>query len=94
MKNSNTEDFYTEFKQIISDNNFATMSDMLSGVGDIINKHQLSLDELQDIINKYPDDWDVNHLIKIDKCLKSNGIKDIKKFNAELKKLGYKITVY
>ena len=109
MKTRN-ENFYKEMKKFVNsdDNEGYTMIDYLSEVGDMMNKYNLTTEDLEEIVNLYPNDSDVIRFVKgqlefelkekkeydnINIFLKNSGILDIDKFYIGLRKLGYRISL-
>jgi len=90
------------------DNEGYSVFDYLSEVGDMMNKYDLTTDDLKEIVNLYPNDSDVIRFVKgqlefeieekkeidnINILLKNSGVLDIDNFHKGLKKLGYKISL-
>lgn len=106
--NSNLMSFYKDMKQIC-DNEFYSNADKLSDVGDLMNQYNLSTSDLEDIVNAFPNDYDVDMCIKsqleyekseeeksktLNDILTKNGIQNINSFIKELEKNGFKIERY
>jgi len=104
------EKFYIEMKKFVNDDDYCsyTMSDYLSEIGEMMNRYDLSTEDLQEIVDSYPNDSDVERFVKgqldfeieekketdnINILLKNSGVLDIDNFYRCLKKLGYKISL-
>jgi hypothetical protein len=106
MKSNKTiVSFYNDMKKICN-NEFLSNSDILSEVGDLMNEYDLSTSDLQDIVNAYPNDSDVEMCVasqleyeleekkinnNLNAILTKNGVQNINSFIKELEKNGFKI---
>ena len=104
------EKFYNEMKKFVNsdDNEGYSVTDYLSEVGDMMNRYDLSTEDLQEIVDSYPNDSDIERFVKgqlefeieekneadkVNILLKNSGVSDVEKFYSGLKKLGYKISL-
>lgn len=92
-----------------SDDNGYSVGYYMEEVGEMMNTYGLSTEDLQEIVDTYPNDWDVNKYVaeqlkfeleeqketeKINNLLKNSGVTNTSKFHSDLKQLGYKISLY
>ena len=83
-------------------------SDLFYPIGDLINKMLMTTDDLQKVVDTYPNDFDVEWYIKsqldyelkqkqeeqsVEDILKKYGVTDIVGLEKDLKKIGYGITL-
>lgn len=109
------EDFYDEMKKIVNydedeydQGDEPTRSDLASEVGDLMDEYELTTDDLQSIVDKYPNDIDVEWYVKpqldyelkqsgknieLLNVLKTYGITDVDNFYRSLNKIGYRISL-
>jgi hypothetical protein len=83
-------------------------ADLADEVGDLMDKMLMTTDDLQQVVDKYPNDIDVEYYVKgqleyelkhrqeeqsLEDILKKHGVNDINGLKKDLKKIGYGITL-
>ena len=69
ISNIEIENFYNKVKQIINNDEYEESEelsniDLLSEIGDEMNKRNLTTDDLKKIVDKYPNDWYIDTYVK------------------------------
>lgn len=115
QESNKLEDFYNKMKKLVNydeeeyeQGDEPTRSDLASEVGDLMDEYELTTDDLQSIVDKYPNDTDVEWYVKpqldyeleqsgknieLLNVLKTYGITDVDKFYRSLNKIGYRISL-
>lgn len=108
-----TKMFYDDMKKIADydedeydQGDEPSRADIADEVGDLMNKMLMTTDDLQAVVDAYPNDLEVEWYVKpqldyeleqqrknnsIDDVLKKYGVTDIVNLKKELRKIGYKI---
>lgn len=114
QESNKLEDFYNKMKKLVNydedeyeQGDEPTRSDLASEVGDLMDEYELTTDDLQSIVDKYPNDTDVEWYVKSQldyeleisgkniellNVLKTYGITDVDKFYRSLNNIGYRIS--
>jgi len=107
MKKTEIESFYNDMTEICDNVGYSNV-DMASEIGELMNKYKLGVYELQEIVDAYPNDINVEHFVKseieyeldqekkvqlFENILSKHGVTDVVSLMEDLKKNGFSLEI-